>query len=124
MGQGQVKPVEDRVQAISVFPVPTGKRKLMHFLGMGGYYRKFCNNFSIIAEPLTNLLGKRVTYVWTDYCQTSFEKFKAILKSVPVLLAPSFDKEIKLVVDASDIGAGRVVTKRQQWCRSPCLLLF
>ncbi|MCG7878899.1 MAG: hypothetical protein N0C90_21585, partial [Candidatus Thiodiazotropha endolucinida] len=31
-------------------------RQLMRFLGMAGYYRKLCNNFSVIAEPLTNLL--------------------------------------------------------------------
>ena len=60
MGQGQVKPVEAKVEAISDFSVPTGKRQLMHFLSMAGYYRKFCNNFSVIADPLTNLLGKRV----------------------------------------------------------------
>ena len=27
MGQGQVKPVEAKVEAFSDFPVPTGKRK-------------------------------------------------------------------------------------------------
>ena len=81
----------------------------MRFLGMAGYYRKFCNNFSIIAEPLTNLLGKRVKFIWTDNCQKSFEKLKAILKSAPVLLAPNFDKEFKLAVDASDVGAGSVL---------------
>ena len=62
----------------------------MCFLGMAGNYRKFCSNFSVIAEPLTNLLGKRVKYVWTDDCQKSFDKLKAILKIAPVLLAPSF----------------------------------
>ena len=109
VGQGQVKPVEAEVEAISDFPVPTGKRQLMRFLCMAGYYRKFCNNFSVIAEPLTNLLGKRVKYVWTDDCQKSFDKLRAILKSVPVLLALSFDKEFKLAVDASDVGAGSVL---------------
>ena len=69
MGQGQEKPVEAKVEAISDFHVPSGKRKLMRFLGMAGYYRKFCNNFSIIAEPLTNLLGKRVEFICTFYCQ-------------------------------------------------------
>ena len=54
--------------------------------------------FSVIAEPLTNLLGKRVKFIWTDNCQKSFEKLKAILKSAPVLLAPSFDEEFKLAV--------------------------
>ena len=109
VGQGQVKPVEAKVEAISDFPVPTCKRQLMRFLGMAGYYRKFCNNFSVIAEPLTNLLGKRVKYIWTDDCQKSFDKLKAILKSSPVLLAPSFDREFKLAVDASDVGAGSVL---------------
>ena len=109
VGQGQVKPVEAKVEAISDFPVPTSKRQLMRFLGMAGYYRKFCNNFSAIAEPLTNLLGKKVKYVWTDDCQKSFDKLKAILRSAPVLLAPSFDKEFKLAVDASDVGAGSVL---------------
>ena len=110
VGQGQVKPVEAKVEAISDFPVPTSKRQLMRFLGMAGYYRKFCNNFSAIAEPLTNLLGKKAKYVWTDDCQKSFDKLKAILRSAPVLLAPSFDKEFKLAVDASDVGA--IVARR------------
>ena len=34
---------------------------------------------------------------------------KTILKSVPVLLAPHVDREFKLPVDASDVGAGRVL---------------
>ena len=76
MGQGQVKPVEAKIEAISDFPIPTGKRQLMRFFGMAGYYWKFCNNFSIIAEPLTNLLGNRVKYIWTEYCQKSFDKHK------------------------------------------------
>ena len=58
MGHGQVKPIEAKVEAISNFPMPTCQRQLMRFLGMAGYYRKFCNIFSVIAEPLINLLSK------------------------------------------------------------------
>ena len=109
MGQSQVKSVEAKVEAVPDFPVPSGKRQLMHFLCMAGYYRKFCNNFSVISEPLTNLLGKRAKFIWTENCQKSFEKLKAILRSAPVLLAPSFDKEFKLALDASDVGASSVL---------------
>ena len=98
-----------QVEAISDFPVPTCKRQLMRFLGMAGYYRKFCNNFSVIAEPLTNLLSKRMRLKWTSDCQNVFDKLKAILRSEPVLLAPNFNKEFKLAVDASDVGAGGVL---------------
>ena len=85
VGQGQIKPVEAKVEPISDFPLPSGKRQLISFLDMAGYYMKFCNNFSIIAEHLTNLLGKRVKFIWTGTCQKSFEKLKAMLKSAPVL---------------------------------------
>ena len=84
-------------------------------LGIAGYQRKFCNNFSVLAEPLTNLLGKRVKFIWTGNCQKSLEKLKAILKSSPVLLAPSFDKEFKLAVDASDVGAGSVLLQEDEY---------
>ena len=109
VGQGQVKPLEAKANAISEFPVPKCKRQPMQFLGMAGYYRKFCKNFSGIAEPLTNLLKKSTKFKWNDKCQDAFDHLKAILKSAPVLLAPDFDKCFKLAVDASDVGIGAVL---------------
>ena len=106
MGQGQVKPLEAKVNAISGFPVPKCKRQVMRFLGMAGYCRKFCKNFLGIAEPSTNLLKKSTKFKWNDKCQNAFDRLKAILKSAPVLLAPDFDKCFKLAVDASDVGIG------------------
>ena len=73
VSQGQVNPIEAKVKAISDFPVPTCKRQLMLFLGMAGYYRKFCDNFYVIAEPLTNLLSKRTKFIWTNDCRTAFD---------------------------------------------------
>ena len=81
----------------------------MRFFGMTGYYRKFCKNFSGIAEPLTNLLKKSTKFKWNDKCQDAFDRLKAMLKSAPVLLAPDFDKCFKLAVDASDVGIGAVL---------------
>ena len=112
VGQGQVKPLEAKVSAkvsaVSEFPVPKCKRQLIRFLGMAGYYRKFCKTFSGIAEPLTNLLKKSTKFKWNDKCKDAFDRLKAILKSAPVLLAPDFDKCFKLAVDASDVGIGAV----------------
>jgi len=48
-GQGQVRPVMSKVEAIQNFQVPDNKKELIHFLGMAGYYRKFCRNFSIVT---------------------------------------------------------------------------
>ena len=109
VGQGHVLPRVAKIEAIQEFPVPTGKRELMRFLGMSGFYRKFVPNFSTIATPLTKLLQKNVKFVWSDSCQNAFEKLKAILSNEPVLSAPNFDKAFKIAIDASDVGVGAVL---------------
>ena len=89
--------------------MPPGKRELMCFLGMAGYYRKFCRNFSIIVAPLMALLKKQTPYAWSVECQKAFDRVKAVLQSAPVLQAPDFEKQFKLIIDASDLGAGAVL---------------
>ena len=61
-------------QTIAKFPIHTSWKELARFLGMAGYYRNFCLNFSEIAAPLTNLLSKKVKFVWTDDCQLAFDQ--------------------------------------------------
>ncbi len=109
VGQGQVRPIEAKIECINDFPVPEAKKPLMRFLGMAGFNRKLCRNFSQVVAPLTNLLKKNVKFVWNDREQGAFEKVKAILTSSPVLIAPDFQRTFKLYVDASDIGAGAVL---------------
>ncbi len=109
VGKGQVLPRQAKVQAIVEFPVPTGKRELMRFLGMSGFYRKFCANYSTLVAPLTSLLKKGAKFDWSDKCQSAFDKLKAVLASDPVLVAPDFDKPFKLAIDASDVGVGAVL---------------
>ena len=109
VGQGQVKPITAKVEAIAHFPILASRKELMRFLGMAGYYRKFCKNFSSVAAPLTNLLRKDQLYVWGDDCQEAFTKVKSLLLSAPVLATPDYHKPFKLQVDASDRGAGAVL---------------
>ncbi len=58
VGQGTVRPVKSKVYAIIAFPSPKSKRELRRFLGMAGYYRNFCKNFSDVVKPLTDSLRK------------------------------------------------------------------
>jgi len=76
---------------------------------MAGYHRKFCYNFSMVAEPLTSLLQKQRKFMWSKDFQNAFEKIKSLLLSAPVLKAPDFEKPFKLQVDAGDIGIGAVL---------------
>lgn len=109
VGQGQVCPVRAKVQAIDAFPPPTSKKELMRFLGMVGYYRSFCANFSTVVAPLTALLKKNVKFLWSLDCQTAFENAKLLLSTAPVLAAPRLNVPFQLQVDASQVGAGAVL---------------
>lgn len=109
VGQGRVRPVNAKIMAITGFPAPTTKRELRRFIGMAGYYRSFCRNFSSVIAPLTSLLSSTRQFIWTPDCQHAFESVKALLCSVPVLAAPEFAIPFKLEVDASALGAGAVL---------------
>ncbi len=109
VGEGQVRPLTAKITAISEFPAPRTRRELRRFLGMAGYYRCFCRNFSSVAVPLTALLSPSETFVWSPECQTSFDNIKALLCSEPVLFPPNFEVAFKLEVDASEVGAGAVL---------------
>ena len=114
IGQGRVAPVNAKIQSIVNFPIPTNKKALRRFLGMVGYYRKFCKNFADITSPLTNLLKKNVSFLWTDVCQKAFISLKDVLCHHPVLKSPDFDRPFSLAVDASDEAAGAVLLQHDK----------
>lgn len=107
-------PVYAKVMAVRQFPQPTTKKELMRFLGMVGYYRCFCRNFSAVVAPLTDLLKARVKFVWSSKCQESFENVKSLFCSAPALAAPRFDCPFILKVDANHVGAGAVLMQTDE----------
>lgn len=109
VGRGQVRAITGKVEAIIAFPAPSTRRQLRRFLGMVGYYRTFCKNFSTVVAPLTSLLSPKVPFRWSKDCNSAFESAKMLLCNAPVLAAPDFDKPFKLEIDASTVGAGGVL---------------
>lgn len=109
VGQGQVSPIEAKVTAILDFPLPSTRKALQCFLGMAGYYRSFCRNFSTIVRPLTDLLSPKVNFLWSPECQQAFESAKSLLSHSPVLAAPDLSRPFTLEIDASAVRTGAVL---------------
>ncbi|KAI7800925.1 hypothetical protein IRJ41_015687 [Triplophysa rosa] len=112
VGQGCVRPIDAKVEAISRFPIPATRRELHQYLGMVGYYRGFCRNFESVVAPLTDLLSPKKLFVWSKQCQSAFDNAKALLANYPVMVAPNFQKPFLLAVDASACGAGAVLLQK------------
>uniref|UniRef100_A0A3B3H3T2 Gypsy retrotransposon integrase-like protein 1 n=1 Tax=Oryzias latipes TaxID=8090 RepID=A0A3B3H3T2_ORYLA len=119
VGCGQVCPVEAKIEAIVNFCVPSTRRDLRRFLGMAGYYRGFCKNFSIVAAPLTTLLSPKVSFEWSEACQVAFSNLKSLMACAPVLVSPDFNLPFKLAVDASEVGAGAVLLQDRSGVEHP-----
>ena len=75
----------EKIRAIRDWPTPTSVTDIRSFLGLAEYYRKFINNFSRIACPMTALQNKGNKFLWTTKCEEIFQKLKQFLMTAMIL---------------------------------------
>lgn len=109
VGNGQLKTDPDKVSAIENFPIPKTVRQVRRFIGMTGWYQRFIRNYSAIAAPMTDLVGKKGNFTWPDAANDAFNKLKTCLSTAPVLNQPDFTKHFYIQCDASLVGVGSVL---------------
>lgn len=114
VGMGKVAPLTAKIEAIQAIPPPKNRRELRRFLGLAGYYRRFCPNFAHVSSPLTDLISPKVEFEWSPECRESFHKLKCFLTSEPVLKTPDFNKAFQVQVDASGTGVGAVLLQEDE----------
>jgi hypothetical protein len=78
-----------KIEIISKLLVLKTQKYVRSFLGHGGCYRRFTENFTKIASPLFKLLTIDNEFFWSIPCQISFETLKENLSVAPVLRAPN-----------------------------------
>ncbi|GJU55275.1 reverse transcriptase domain-containing protein [Tanacetum coccineum] len=91
-----------KVEVIAKLPHPTSVKGVRSFLGHAGFYRRFIQDFSKIARPMTHLLEKETPFVFSEECVESFNTLKRRLTEAPILIAPDWDLPFELIIVSTD----------------------
>ncbi|GJS78113.1 reverse transcriptase domain-containing protein [Tanacetum coccineum] len=104
---------KSKVDVIAKLPHPTTVKGIRSFLGHAGFYRRFIQDFSKIARPMTHLLEKETSFIFSKECIEAFETLKMKLTQAPILVAPDWDLPFEIMCDASDFAVGAVLGQRK-----------
>nr|GFA45839.1 reverse transcriptase domain-containing protein [Tanacetum cinerariifolium] len=82
------------------------------FLRHAGFYRRFIKVFSKILRPMTHLLEKNSSFIFSNECIQAFKTLKEKLTEAPILIALNWDQPFELMCDASDYAVGAILGQR------------
>ena len=99
-----------KTTAIRDWLTPKSLFDIRSFHGLAQFYRRFIQDFSSIASPLTDLF-RQPQFEWTLAAERAFLQLKIALTTAPVLRLPDFSKVFDVVTDASGTGVGTVLSQ-------------
>ena len=101
-----------KVEIIKELEYPKNLNQIWSTLGNVGFYRRFIQNFSKIAKPLTELLKKDKEFHFSEDCALAFDKLKQMVCEALILQSPDWSREFEIMCDASDYAIGAVLGQK------------
>ena len=62
-----------KIKEIEYWTIPKDVTDIRSFMGINGYYRRFIEGFSRIANPITSLQKKGKKFDWNQKCEDSLK---------------------------------------------------
>ncbi|GKD43624.1 putative reverse transcriptase domain-containing protein [Tanacetum coccineum] len=103
-----------KIKAVKDWASPATPTEIRQFLGLAGYYRRFIEDFSKIAKPLTELTQKNKKYIWGENQESAFQLLKQKLCEAPILALPKGNNNFIVYCDASLQGLGAALMQREK----------
>ena len=105
-----IKPLPEKVNAITQFEQPTTVRGLQEFVGMINFYRRFIPAAAQMMLPLFDALAEKTKIlVWNQAMSKAFQDSKKALAGATLLAHPCQNVPISLTTDASELAVGAVL---------------
>ena len=98
-----------KVEVVMSWERPKSVFEICSFLGLAGYYKRFIEDFSRLAAPMTRLTLKEVKFDWDDKCEEAFQELKRRLTTTPILIVSDRGQGYTVYYDASRAGLGWVL---------------
>ncbi|GJW66759.1 putative reverse transcriptase domain-containing protein [Tanacetum coccineum] len=103
-----------KIEAVKSWKAPTIPSEVRSFLGLARYYRRFIENLSKIAKPLTSLTQKNQKYKWGEKQEEAFRTLKDNLCNAPILSLPDGVEDFVVYCDVLNQGLGCVLMQRDK----------
>ena len=89
-----------KVEEVISWERPKSVFEIQVFLRLAGYYKRFIEDFSRLAAPMT----KKVEFEWNDSCEKAFQELKRRLTSASILIVLERGQRYTMYCDASMDG--------------------
>ena len=118
-----VRPSQSKVDAVAQLTRADTVEDLRALLGMTGYLRKFVPRYSMLVAPISNLLrdkrfaskrARKLKVPWGEEQDKALAALTLALTSPPILAMPDWNRPFQLHTDASELGAGAVLTQTHE----------
>nr|GEW65928.1 hypothetical protein [Tanacetum cinerariifolium] len=103
-----------KIETMMNWKTPKDVGEIQSFLGLAGYYRRFIQDFSKIASPLTKLTKKNTPFVLGEEQEEAFVTLRRRLCETPILFLPEGTEDMVVYSDASYSDDSRGIKTRQR----------
>ena len=109
VSQEGIKVNPKKIESVQSLAFPKTVKEIQHFLGLCGFYRRFIENFSHIAKPLTELTKSTVPWTWGKEQENAFTTLRDRMITAPILVNPSPEGELTIKTDASGYATAGIL---------------
>jgi len=105
---------KEKVQAVLEWKTPESLTEVQSFLGFANFYRRFIQNYSRIAQPLTELTKneRKEDSAWSQEAQAAFEELKRRFTTAPNLAHLDLTRRVIIESDTSEFMLGAILSQR------------